>query len=238
MPFFTGAVRAGDFQRSNVTARGDALVEVRSQVKRAPGGQEPGADDRATWLRGLDGRVLTRAADPAGMPARDLRARTQAANLRENREREAVPTRADWEHLREPRVRALRESLGLPPANPEVRKVLVTRTLEGDGFHIENLVFESRPGLVVTANLYVPARPTGSMPGILISHSHHAPKTQGKLQDMGMTRARRGCLFLVPDHLGHCERRQHPFRTEADYARPFRAGRQDYYFCYNTGMQL
>ena len=54
------------------------------------------------------------------------------------------------------------------------------------------------------------------MPGILISHSHHNPKTQGELQDMGMTWARSGCLVLVMDHLGHGER-QHPFRTEADY---------------------
>ena len=76
------------------------------------------------------------------------------------------------------------------------------------------------------------------MPGILISHSHHNPKTQGELQDMGMTWARSGCLVLVMDHLGHGERRQHPFRTEADYPRPFRAGRQDYYFRHNTGVQL
>ena len=40
------------------------------------------------------------------------------------------------------------------------------------------------------------------------------------------------------DHLGHGERRQHPFRTEADYPHPFRVGRQDYYFRYNTGVQL
>ena len=164
--------------------------------------------------------------------------RNQAANLRENREWERVQTRGDWEQFREPRVRALRESLGLPAANSEVPRVLVTRTLEGDGFRIENLVFESRPGLVVTANLYVPARPTASMPGILISHSHHNPKTQGELQDMGMTWARQGCLVLVLDQLGHGERRQHPFRTEADYPQPFRAGRQDYYFRYNTGVQL
>ena len=76
------------------------------------------------------------------------------------------------------------------------------------------------------------------MPGILVSHSHHNPKTQGELQDMGVTWARSGCLVLVPDHLGHGERRQHPFRSEADYPRPFRAGRQDYYFRANAGMQL
>jgi len=216
------------------------LQAVLGQVKGAAG--ELAGDNRAAWIRRLDGRVLLRererAAESAGMLARDIRSREQAVNLRENREWEGVKTRGDWERFREPRLRALRESLGLQPANPEVPRVLVTRTLEGDGFRIANLVFESRPGLVVTANLYVPATPTGSMPGILISHSHHNPKTQGELQDMGMTWARQGCLVLAPDHLGHGERRQHPFRTEADYPRSFRVGRQDYYFRYNAGVQL
>ena len=124
------------------------------------------------------------------MLARDVRSRVQAASLRESREWDAVKTRDDWEKFRQPRLRALRESLGLPSAQPGAPRMLVTRTLEGDGYRIDNLVFESRPGLVVTANLYRPASPPPSMPGILISHSHHNPKTQGELQDMGMTWAR------------------------------------------------
>ena len=59
--------------------------------------------------------------------------------------------------------------------------------MEGDGYRVETIVFESRPGLLVTANLYLPAKPTKSMPAVLFSHSHHNPKTQGELQDMGMT---------------------------------------------------
>jgi dienelactone hydrolase len=174
----------------------------------------------------------------SAMLARDVRSREQAANLRENRAWAAVNARADWERFRAPRLRALRESLGLPPSAPVVPRSIVTGVLEGDGYRVENLVFESRAGLVVTANLYLPVRPAGSMPGILISHSHHNPKTQGELQDMGMTWARQGCMVLVPDHLGHGERHQHPFRTPADYPQPFRVGRQDYYFRFNTGAQL
>jgi dienelactone hydrolase len=69
-------------------------------------------------------------------------------------------------------------------------------------------------------------------------HSHHNPKAQGELQDMGMTWARLGCLVLVMDQLGHGERRQHPFRSQDDFAGPFRVGREDYHFRYNTGIQL
>ena len=50
---------------------------------------------------------------------------------------------------------ALREQTGADP---------LARALAGDGFRIENLVFESRPGLVVTANLYAPAPPAARMP--------------------------------------------------------------------------
>ena len=37
------------------------------------------------------------------------------------------------------------------------------------------------------------------MPAILVAHSHHNPKTQGELQDMGVNWARTGCLVLVMD---------------------------------------
>ena len=76
------------------------------------------------------------------------------------------------------------------------------------------------------------------MPGILICHSHHLPKSEGELQDMGISWARRGCMVLVMDVLGHGERRQHPFATSADFPGNFKVSRQDYYFRYNLGMQL
>ena len=75
---------------------------------------------------------------------------------------------------------------------PKDLKVRVTRTLDGDGYRVENVVFESRPGVLVTANLYAPEKPGKKMPGILIVHSHHNPKTQGELQDMGMTWTKSG----------------------------------------------
>src|SRR5438445_336000 len=51
-------------------------------------------------------------------------------------------------------------------------------------------------------------------------------------------KARQGCYVLVPDQLGHGERRQHPFNDKTKYAGEFKVGRQDYYFRYNTSLQL
>lgn len=180
----------------------------------------------------------------------DVRARRTAVNQRETAAWREMKSREEWERYRDAKINALRASLGEFPPVPADLKVKVTRTIDGDGFRIENVVFESRPGLWVTANLYSPASAAkgqtsatpplakGGRPGILICHSHHNPKTQSELQDMGMTWARLGCVVLVPDQLGHGERRQHPFVDEKSYTGSFRPTRQDYYFRYNSAMQL
>ncbi|MCS6850812.1 MAG: hypothetical protein NZ700_06545 [Gemmataceae bacterium] len=172
------------------------------------------------------------------MLSRDIRRRRDAANQRETQAWRTLQSRADRERYRDARLSALKASLGTLPSTSSELQLRITRTLDGDGFRIENVIFQSRPGVWVTANLYGPHPPRPSMPGILIVHSHHNPKTQSELQDMGMTWARLGCLVLIMDQLGHGERRTHPFLTEKDYPGSFRPGRQDYYFRFNTGMQL
>lgn len=186
----------------------------------------------AEQLRNLDGRVIVlgtvRQPPLASMLARDVAARLRQANRAETQTWGQVKSRADWERYRDVRLQALRSSLGVETAPQKVR-VRITGTHEGDGYRVDNLVFESRPGLPVTANLYRPAKYTASMPGILICHSHHQPKNTGARQDMAMTWARAGCLVLVPDHLGHGERRQHPFAEAAP---------NDYHFRYDNAIQL
>src|SRR5262249_7468030 len=140
-----------------------------------------------------------------------------------------VKNREDWEKFRDARLAKLRTSLGQYPEPPTDLKVRTTSERNGEGFRIENLVFETRPGLLATANLYVPEPLRDKMPGILIIPSHHNPKTQSELQDMGMTWARLGCLVLVMDQLGHGERRQHPFVNDQSYPKPYRVSRQDYF---------
>ncbi len=210
----------------------------------------PPSDPLAAQISGIDPAVITDDESKRLLPSmisRDVRARRDAANRRETRAWREIASREDWERFRDARIERLRESLGRFPPAPNELNVRVTKTIPGDGYRIENVVFESRPGLLVTANLYLPASdpraddkksPARSMPGILICHSHHSPKTQGELQDMGVTWARLGCTVLVMDQLGHGERRQHPFRSATDYSGEFRVGRQDYYFRYNAGVQL
>ena len=165
-------------------------------------------------------------------------ARVRTANARQTAAFDKVATLADWERFRDDRLAAMKTSFnaaGAPlasaplpaEAKPSAGDCEITGLYEGDGFRIANLVIAGRPGLPITANLYRPAAPSNSMPGILIVHSHHNPKTQGELQDMGVTWARSGCLVIVADAIGYGERRQQ-----------FYGGREDYRWRYHLGMQL
>ena len=166
-----------------------------------------------------------------------LAARQRAVNDRDRAGWAQLRSLADWERFVAPRIAALRRSLGQFPTPPAKLPVHVTRTISGDGFRIENLVYESRPGVFVTANLYLPAlppapasaptAPPAKLPALVLIHSHHNAKTQSELQDMGMTWARAGCAVLVPDQPGYGERRDHP-----------PGARQDYRFRYYSALQL
>ncbi len=190
-------------------------------------------ENLAASLKNLDTGVIVRGKvrmpPLASMLARDVEARLRDANRADTQAFEKVKTRADWEAFRDVRLKALRASLGDWPTVPKDLKVRVTGSHEGDGYRIDNLVFESKPGVVVTANLYRPSKPTASMPAIVIVHSHNSSKHNAARQDMGMTWARAGCLVLIPDHLGHGERRNHPFGAESSY---------DYHGRYDLGIQL
>lgn len=174
----------------------------------------------------------------ASLIERDLQRRQAAANARNRDEWDAIHSKAEWESYRDTRLARMKRSLGSWPDPPEPLDVRLTGTVEGDGFVIEKVVYQSRPDDWVTGLLYRPSVLRKSMPGILISHAHHHGKNHGELQDMGMTWARAGCLVLVIDQVGYGERRAHPFHDRDDYEGDYRVGRQDYYHRYDSGLQL
>ena len=170
-----------------------------------------------------------------------LQTQTQRANQRDREDWAKITNRSEWERFRDERLRRLRAALGGFPETPVALNHRITGTLDGDGFRVTNLVYQTRGDFWVTANLYAPADPPAKMPAILIAHSHHRPKTQGELQDMGMTWARQGCLVLVIDQVGHGERADHSFQDADSYRVPssgFRWWRQDYYHRYDINVQL
>jgi dienelactone hydrolase len=160
-------------------------------------------------LAGLDSHVWSpfyrRSHQIRTMLSAQQHRRAQADIIAERAAWDRVNNRAEWEQFRDRRVAALREAAGLPEAHPPT-DVRITRRRSGEGYQLVNLVYQSRPGFYVPANLYLPANPPTSMPAIIVIHSFHYPNTQGELQDMGALWARTGCAVLVPEWLGFGER--------------------------------
>ncbi len=178
----------------------------------------------------VDGRVFSseegRKMDLPSMLRKQQERRVREILEADGREWEQVRTRQDWERYRDPKIHALAASLGAFRERVPLR-LRVLKEYSGQGYRRQDLAYQSHAGVWVTANLYLPERPPRAMPGIVIIHSHHRPRTQDELQDMGVLWARAGCAVLIPDMPGHGERlATYPWNREGYYSR------------YILGMQL
>jgi hypothetical protein len=114
-------------------------------------------------------------------------------------------------YVRDVKLR-LKECFGpFPEKTPLNAKV--TRILERDGYRVEHTVFESRPGYLVSGNLYLPSGLTEGekRPGIvgLCGHSANG-KSRDVYQSYAQGFARLGSICLIIDPVGQGERMQWP----------------------------
>jgi hypothetical protein len=119
-----------------------------------------------------------------------------------------VPDKPAWLANKDRYRRELKAMLGLDPEPPRGDlKPVITGTVEGDGFVVEKLHFQSLPGLYVTANYYRPAQQTGKLPTILYVSGHgptYAPDgtscgNKASYQHHGIWFARHGYTCLILD---------------------------------------
>jgi len=137
-----------------------------------------------------------------------LVAEVRAAEQRGNAKREALKTKADAEAYVKSVQERIRQCFGpLPEKTPLNAKV--TKTLERDGYRIENIVFESRPGYLVTGNLYLP-NSKGKVPGVIgvCGHSLNG-KAAEAYQSFAQGLARQGQVCFLIDPVGQGERFQY-----------------------------
>lgn len=118
-----------------------------------------------------------------------------------------IQTRADAERRRASvRQTVLRLIGGLPTARrpPAVRRF---GTLEEEGFRVEKIAYESLPGFLVTANVYVPTSARGPFPAVILTPGHDP---RGKLgqYSWGANLARAGMVALAYDPISEGERFQ------------------------------
>ena len=120
-----------------------------------------------------------------------------------------ITNREQWEAVRKKLRKQLLEMLGLEPLPTRTElEATVTGTTEHDEFKVQRLQFQSRPGLYVTGNLYLPNEASESLPAVLYVCGHGRVEKDGvsfgnkvHYQHHGAWFARNGYVCLTIDTL-------------------------------------
>ncbi|HYF49132.1 MAG TPA: acetylxylan esterase [Planctomycetota bacterium] len=133
--------------------------------------------------------------------------RSEAAFLRGDASRDAIKSKADVEarqkFIREHVIKSLG---GLPSMDTPLQAKTVGET-RGNGFRVENVIYQSRPNVYVTANLYIPDNIKGKTGAVLFVCGHaREAKTYPQYQIVCQHFALAGLVVLAQDPVGQGER--------------------------------
>jgi dienelactone hydrolase len=121
----------------------------------------------------------------------------------------ALATRSDAEAYVQTVRGKIRECVGPYPEKTPLNG-RVTKVVERDAYKIEHVIFESRPGFLVSANLYIPKGRTFPLPGVVASCGHSDNgKAIDTYQSFTQGLARLGYVVLIFDPIGQGERMQY-----------------------------
>ena len=132
--------------------------------------------------------------------------KSQAAALRAN---DRPPTDAnEWQQRRTKLREDLLRAWGGFPETPCELAPRKLGEIQRDGYRVEKLIFQTRPGVWMTANAYVPDKArTEKVPAILHVHGHWAGAKQDRVvQSRCIGSVKHGFFVLVVDAFGAGER--------------------------------
>ena len=106
----------------------------------------------------------------------------------------------------------IREGMELEtmPARPSSAPIIHSKKIM-DGYSVENVAFESLPGIYVTGNLYRPLKEQKSYAGILSPHGHWndpSGRFHEQMQKRCGTLARMGAIVFAWDMIGYGDSKQ------------------------------
>ena len=122
---------------------------------------------------------------------------------------DGLKTGNDWLNRQSELKKILTEIVGeFPPKTPLNPKI--TGTIRRDGFIVEKLYFESRPGFYVTAALFLPNSKNRKLPAIIYccGHSNNGFKQTGYQRSI-LNLVKKGFIVLAFDPIGQGERIQY-----------------------------
>jgi len=129
--------------------------------------------------------------------------------------------RAGWEHRAQTIRAGILRGAGLEPLPPRTELNPIRRgAKQQDGYTVENVAFESRPGFFVTGNIYrpLPLANGTKYPAVLVTHGHSADAASGgRFRDgtqklCGML-ARAGAVVFDYDMVGYGEATQYEHKS-------------------------
>jgi pimeloyl-ACP methyl ester carboxylesterase len=134
---------------------------------------------------------------------------------------ELIATPESVDKLREEVRQKLGDMWGPLPTADEPLNPRVAGTLEDQGLAIEKILFESRPGFVVPANLYRPLQPPAErLPAIVVVCGHDPlGKASELIQRFSALAAHHGMIALAYDPIGCGERPQLSSGTPSEHER-------------------
>ena len=162
----------------------------------------------------LDLRTQTAVYSPPRPPA-DRRL-SDVRRVDQHNTHPTYPSREQWEARRAELRQQILCAAGLWPEPPRTPLHAVhTGRQERDGYSVENVAFQSRPGFYVTGNLYRPLGPAERRPALLCPHGH---SRKGRLEHgetistiaRCISFARQGYVAFAYDMVGYNDARQIP----------------------------
>jgi cephalosporin-C deacetylase-like acetyl esterase len=115
-------------------------------------------------------------------------------------------TREEWEARRGEIRKHLQQAFGSFPEKPCPLEPKVLGVLKRDGYRVEKIIFQTMPGVWMTASAYVPDKP-GKLPALLAVHGHwRGARLDPVLQKRCIGPAKLGYFVLAVDAFGAGER--------------------------------
>lgn len=127
-------------------------------------------------------------------------------------EKHLPASKAEWEARAAQIRQQIRDGMNLQslPEKPASKPIIHSKR-ELDGYSVENVAFESMPGIYVTGNLYKPLKKQKSYAGILAPHGH-GENPHGRFREQTQKRcatlARMGAIVFVWDMVGQGDSKQ------------------------------
>ena len=119
-------------------------------------------------------------------------------------------SKSDWQKRAKVIKKGIREGAEVTSLKPNKKiKATIHSIKEMDGYTVENVYFESLPGIYVSGNLYKPKVFSGKIPAVLAPHGHGKDPRFGEATQIRCANmARMGAVVFAYDMIGYGDMQQ------------------------------